>query len=568
MDEMRREAEAFVRDETAFHLGALPTEQSHPLTRGLAELTAADTVAGVRLLLRVDQDVVAAARRVVASAAYAATVAQMQATLAGGGRICFSGCGATGRLSILLESAWRAGGLSGALGEAVVSLMTGGDFALVRSVENFEDYQSFGRQQVRELGLGPGDLLVAVTEGGETSSVIGTAWQALEQGAAVVFACNNPLDLLAAQVARSREILADPRVVGLDLSSGPMAVAGSTRMQATSSELLLLGAALEEALATHLGTAGPWADRTAVADRFAGLLAELTAAPAVAAMAQWVDLEAATYAAGGAVTYYADEFLLDVFTDTTERSPTFCLPPFRRHDDRHSPRPWAFVKCPLRSTAATWERLLRRPLRCLDWSPELYAELGAAEAIRRQPPALDRAAVLGFWIGYEREASRWAQPTDRALLLAVGSEAPAVRSGADLRECFDAAAADFPRRQMVYVGSPGAAAAEHLTIACELPASPLRLAEHLAVKLVLNTVSTATAAKLGRLRSNWMCYVETTNKKLIDRGTRLVAELAGLEYGEACYQLHLSRAQIAAAVAAGRPRQSPVAVTLERLGRA
>ena len=73
------------------------------------------------------------------------------------------------------------------------------------------------------------------------------------------------------------------------------------------------------------------------------------------------------------------------------------------------------------------------------------------------------------------------------------------------------------------------------------------------------------AARLGRVVSNWMSYVETSNKKLIDRGTRLVAELAGLDYAEACFELHKSRAQLAQTPVVAGERLSPVAVTLERI---
>ncbi|MBM3892075.1 MAG: sugar phosphate isomerase, partial [Verrucomicrobia bacterium] len=244
MDQIRLEAEHFVNNEKAFHLGALPTEQSHPKTRGLAEVIAKDAHAGIRMLQAVDEDVTAAARRVFATDEFRRLVTSLTAALDRGGRICFSGCGATGRLSILLEAAYRAS--QG--GDGALSIMTGGDYALVRSVEFFEDYMTFGRQQAIEAGLERGDVLVAITEGGETSSVIGTAWQALESGAEVFFAFNNPANVLAAHVERSLRVIEEPRIVKLDLSSGPMAIAGSTRMQATTSELLVIGAALEMAI--------------------------------------------------------------------------------------------------------------------------------------------------------------------------------------------------------------------------------------------------------------------------------------------------------------------------------
>ena len=63
----RRRAEQFVEKEQQFHLGFLPTEQSHPRTRGLDAAFAEDTARGVRMLQDVDRDVLAMARRVLAS---------------------------------------------------------------------------------------------------------------------------------------------------------------------------------------------------------------------------------------------------------------------------------------------------------------------------------------------------------------------------------------------------------------------------------------------------------------------------------------------------------------------
>ena len=62
------------------------------------------------------------------------------------------------------------------------SVMAGGDYALIKSVEGFEDFALFGRKQIAELGVASGDMVFAITEGGETSFVIGTAWQGVEVG--------------------------------------------------------------------------------------------------------------------------------------------------------------------------------------------------------------------------------------------------------------------------------------------------------------------------------------------------------------------------------------------------
>ena len=58
--------------------------------------------------------------------------------------------------------------------------MTGADRALISSLEGFEDLQLIGRLQLHDRGIKPGDVVVCVTEGGETSSVIGTIRAALD----------------------------------------------------------------------------------------------------------------------------------------------------------------------------------------------------------------------------------------------------------------------------------------------------------------------------------------------------------------------------------------------------
>ena len=51
-----------------------------------------------------------------------------------------------------------------------------------------------------------------------------------------------------------------------------------------------------------------------------------------------------------------------------------------------------------------------------------------------------------------------------------------------------------------------------------------------AVKLVMNALSTCTMVRLGRVMGNYMVWVVPSNLKLIDRATRYIAQLAGLGY--------------------------------------
>lgn len=590
LQEAHRKAQHFIDHEKQFHLGVLPTEQSNPKTVGLSQTAQRDLEAAIRMLQAVDADVAPKASQVFAGAEFRRLVDALRRALDGQGRICFSGCGATGRLSILLEACWRrfwqdlaqqhpdVAAKLPPWEDRVTSIMTGGDYALIRSVEYFEDYQVFGRQQVQEAGLGKGDVLVAISEGGETSSVIGTIWQSLDNGAEVFFAFNNPASILAQHIERSRQVIQDPRVTVLDLSCGPMGIAGSTRMQATTSELLVAGAALERALIESLRARLDAADLARLSlpaptgndsQAFIQLLDDLSQPQAVAAIAAMVRYEAEIYRARGLVTYLGDQALLDTFTDTTERSPTFMLPRFRNCEDQVSPPSWAFAKNPLLPTPQAWRQVLRRAPRCLNWDAETYRRLDAPAGLQANPPRLAADDMFKFQIGSENDASRYAPAANAAVLVVIGEEVPRLaRSDDPLRAAFAAGSRPFAQRALLAIGPaapPADVASSVWHVPVRLAASPLGLYDRLAIKLVLNNVSTATMACLGRVVSNWMAHVEPTNKKLIDRGTRLVSEIAGVDYATACYALHETIDEQARAAAAGQEKPSPVAVTIARL---
>ena len=92
------------------------------------------------------------------------------------------------------------------------------------------------------------------------------------------------------------------------------------------------------------------------------------------------------------------------------------------------------------------------------------------------------------------------------------------------------------------------------------------LMRNMAVKLFFNSVSTGTMARLGRVTGNWMSFVDCTNKKLLDRGTRLLVEIAKVDYRTACATLFEAMEEIAAAGCTnGEEKASPVQVALKKL---
>ena len=609
-----RKAGEFVEQEKAFRLGELLTESFHPKTRELSQTMERDIHAGIRLLQSVDDDIPVALGRIFAQESFGRLVEALRDAMLAGRRIFFTGCGATGRLSILLEAAWRefcrkaepehseaanAGRTSShdspgragtgtpiaihrdweptlALQEGLCfSVMAGGDFALIKSVEGFEDFPDFGRHQLKEAGVQQGDVVVAITEGGETPFVIGTAWQGLDAGAKVFFVYNNPTDLLRRHVQRSREVIDEPRIQKLDLATGPMAITGSTRMQATTTELLVVGAALEVALAgcaAHADSTGRekswWAEPTlreaGCSTRqyqwlFEELLRQLSGDEAIDAMARLVRFEESLYRQHGLVTYVADSVLLDVLTDTTERAPTFMLPPFRKSGDTISPVSWVFVKNPHLSSEEAWREMLQREPRGLTWGPQVYKQLNAPQTVQANPPKLDNEEIYRFQIGNEPDPSRTNAPDSALVFIDVGS--------GSLNNPSSMIDHQYKKTAAITVGRQGAPPAvdEHFHFPCDLPASPLRLWEHLAIKLILNTISTATMVRMGRVVGNAMVWVSPSNKKLIDRGTRLISLSTGYSYERACEALFEAIGEIARRSQSGEEVPSPVALAIERI---
>lgn len=552
----RAKARDFIDNEKQFQLGFLPTEQSNPITATLEEDFRRSTIAGIQCLQRGDRQMPITMRHVFAGRRFAKLVDSMVSTVTGPkGRIIFSGCGATGRLSILLESMWRdffhrrAAELTReerALADRSASIMTGGDFALIRSVEFFEDYAEGGRRQAAALDVGAGDTFVAITEGGETSSVLGTLRYAAEHGATCFLVFNNPADILRSRLDRCREAIDNPKVTVIDLYCGSMSVAGSTRMQATSSEQLLCSCALEAALCRVL----PRFSKETASDytlAFERLLSGLESDAGRRMIADEIEFEKSVYEAGGRITYLADKCMLDLFTDNTERAPTFMIPPLRSSRERDFAQSWAFVKNPLHPTEECWSEMMRRRPRCLEFTADDARSLGMPQGFIDHPPLIKYSDLITYMIGNEPAPERI---EGYARAAAVVLNVPGAESS--FAAAADRLAAAWPERR-------------DFTFAFPIADSPLEIWKHLAVKLAFNCLSTGTMAEMGRIAGNWMSWVSMSNKKLIDRCIRLVSELGRVDYGTAAETVFAAQEWVESQDWSKSEEPSPVQVALKSL---
>lgn len=110
--------------------------------------------------------------------------------------------------------------------------------------------------------------------------------------------------------------------------------------------------------------------------------------------------------------------------------------------------------------------------------------------------------------------------------------------------------------------NPGAPVSQVADIPIEVVTGPeyvtgsTRMKAGTAQKLVLNMISTSAMIGLGRVEDNRMVHMQLTNKKLIDRGSRMIVESTGLPYDEA-RGLLLQHGSVSRAVEAFRSGAAP-----------
>lgn len=561
----KKRSEEFLKIADQFKLGVLTTESSHPATANLSDTAKKDISAALGELFEVDRDVVNKYNEWSSSDSPVRAKDAVLKSLKSGGKIFFTGCGSTGRLSIQLNSIWRdfwqrqrERGLAGAekWEDRTFSVMAGGDFALIKSVEGFEDFTDFGKKQIDDLGVAEGDVVFAITEGGETSFVIGTAWKGLEKNAKVYFVYNNPDDILCEYVQRSREVIQEPRIEKINLTTGPMSITGSTRMQATSIELAVMLTILEMTLRDLLKEMDPNGlgklDSASVPDEFRKQLgamhATLMSKELRDQLARLVAMEEGVYRSNHRNNYYASRIAIDVLTDTTERSPTYCTPPFRKFDDTEASESWAFLFTPVQDTPEAWKKLLKKDTNTVEWDDATVKALVGEENANKTIEVvkkISRKELMRFKIGLDGLQYRPLGPGDSAVGIITEEEKDLLLSpDGFVRVQLESARSRRARTGLIYVGRKGIKEIQDFVagwdpecMAVMLPAPEtdfvLDCAMRVGVKMCLNALSTCTMVRLGRVIGNYMIWLVPSNLKLIDRSTRYISKLTNLPYEEA-----------------------------------
>ena len=88
----------------------------------------------------------------------------------------------------------------------------------------------------------------------------------------------------------------------------------------------------------------------------------------------------------------------------------------------------------------------------------------------------------------------------------------------------------------------------HADTGPEIVTGSTRMKAGTATKMILNMISTTTMIKLGKVYGNLMVDLMAVNDKLVDRGTRIIAQLTGLGYDQARESLLAAEKSVKTAV--------------------
>ena len=203
-------------------LEQLHTEQRNTSTIGIASCT---TLEMLEKINDEDQKVAAQVRKALPDVARA--VELIVERMRHGGRLVYAGAGTSGRLGYMDAAECRP--TYGIAENKVSCVMAGGRDAVFSAKESLEDDRAGAREDLRQWGLLPADVVVAAAASGRTPYCIGALDYPREIGAGAISIACNPGSAMSAH--------AD---VAIEVDTGAEAIMGSTRMKAGTAQKMIM----------------------------------------------------------------------------------------------------------------------------------------------------------------------------------------------------------------------------------------------------------------------------------------------------------------------------------------
>jgi len=574
----------FLQEKTHFHLHTLVTEQRHPKTWNLSDRISQDLEAGLRMLLAADEDIVSKLRTLDRDRDVLERAVQaVEGAILSGNKIYIFGCQVTGRWAKWAESSiWRPfwqniqankkiwEKVSPKVGEAIESRligeMPGSDRSLIIPLEGWEDMMITGRLQLQERAIEPGNVVFCVSASGETPAVIGAVYEALDQWTRrysydvakiqkkLFFIFNNPKTVLL-PFDRSQAVLEEPGITKINLTTGPQALAGSTRMQASSIDAFLIAQILQTAL---YRTLQPFLSNKEMAklgfktpvvfseklEGFSAILREIKKiTPSIAKLT--LSAEKASQEEHH-TSFSALKGFGTLFNDCAERGPAFYLSPLdtvKTVPRKSQIQVWA----PRPTLEEAWLTILGRPFRGL--SPSSYKnrfeqEITDTDLLRSALQSLksaegDQQFLYDFSFSDYNRQNRGVDRGDLGVLVVISPEENLLRNKESYFYSFlddhlkkgartalllitEKSKKDIKKALQKLQGFDPDGKDVLLVLPIDSKNDPLAINQLLALKIILNAHSSALMARSERIIGNTLTAFDPNDPRSIDRATSMI----------------------------------------------
>lgn len=331
----RHHAELFKRQKAPeIDNGSILTERPHPDAKNFSQIIQANTEAGFGVLKKIEIKALTLLTKL--QPTIESLYSTIKAALNNGGFIIVGGCGAAARAAFLVYTEFEKEFPQFAGRFQVI--IAGGLPALIRSREGYEDKSEYGRKSLRDLLSvfpSPHNIVIGLSASGKADFTSGMLAETAEQKLNGFLLCCLPDSEIKENFSAHKILTAQvqQRVKILSIAVGEMVIAGSTRGQAATAQILVLGLVIFSAASNHL------IDINICSNALIALL-EHTSSKSQASLAQ---IAYKIISQQGILFYriQRDASPVVALTETTELTPTFTLPGLINAFDKNPSCPYA-----------------------------------------------------------------------------------------------------------------------------------------------------------------------------------------------------------------------------------
>ena len=296
----------------------ITSEKIHPDTQNLSYLILKDINQGINCLLNAD---ISSLENILVIKNDIEKLSNIfHEVINKGNKIHLFGCGSSGRLIVLLERLMIK--QKNNLRKNITFNASGLDTIIPRSFADFEDNPNFGIKQLLHVNYSPNDLVITVSGSGTAPFLLEILFYVALNGniKPVHLFCNTEKELSkrCSEHKIFKDININKKIIFFTIPCGPMSITGSTRLQATLVLTICLGCIIFKYNY----------------EKFINDLIAVLKKLDLSQISSLAKSEADIYKKGEKIIYKTDpEHSFIAMMDTTERTATFNLNPFKNKND-------------------------------------------------------------------------------------------------------------------------------------------------------------------------------------------------------------------------------------------